>query len=205
MLENILVTHQTGPQGQMVSKVFIAECLDIQKKYYFAILLQGKYGGPGLWLPPCVAKYIWPKQQNLTWIFLPFQVMVGSPRGGVDIETVAHENPEDIYTQPIPLKTGLTNENALVFATKLGFKVFCLWVCSFVVDFTNVIVLSTWSPIACSGSLCFHQAPYAEKAADSMAKLYKLMMEKYATMIDINPLLPVWCSNCKSTNRVYVP
>ena len=69
MLGNILVTHQTGPQGQMVSKVFIAECLDIQKKYYFAILLQGKYGGPGLWLPPCVAKYIWPKQRNLTWMF----------------------------------------------------------------------------------------------------------------------------------------
>ena len=97
----------------------------IQKKYYFAILLQGKYGGPGLWLPPCVAKYIWPKQQNLTWIFLPFQVMVGSLKNSIDIETVAHENLEDIYTQPIPLKTGLTKEDAVAFATKLGFKVLC--------------------------------------------------------------------------------
>jgi succinyl-CoA synthetase beta subunit len=127
MLGNTLVTHQTGAAGQKVSKVFIAECLDIQKEYYFAILLQGKYGGP---------------------------VLVGSPRGGVDIETVAKENPEDIYTQPVPMKKGLTSEDALTFANKLGFK-----------------------------------SPYAEKAADSMVKLYKLMMEKDSTMIEINPFV----------------
>jgi len=127
MLGNVLVTHQTGAAGQKVSKVFIAECLDIQKEYYFAILLQGKYGGP---------------------------VMVGSPRGGVDIETVAKENPEDIYTQPINIKKGLSKDEALSFAKKLGFK-----------------------------------DGYAEKAADSMAKLFKVMMDKDATMIEINPFV----------------
>ena len=34
-------------------------------------------------------------------------VLIGSPRGGVDIETVAKENPEDIFTQPVPLAKGL--------------------------------------------------------------------------------------------------
>ena len=58
--------------------------------------------------------------------------MVGSLKNSIDIETVAHENLEDIYTQLIPLKTCLTKEDAVAFATKLGFMVLCLWVCSFV-------------------------------------------------------------------------
>eukprot|EP00994_Dinema_validum_P007769 NODE_662_length_1452_cov_121.795438_g496_i0.p2 GENE.NODE_662_length_1452_cov_121.795438_g496_i0~~NODE_662_length_1452_cov_121.795438_g496_i0.p2 ORF type:complete len:418 (-),score=168.20 NODE_662_length_1452_cov_121.795438_g496_i0:137-1390(-) len=94
MLGNILVTKQNGA-GQPVNQLFVAECLDIQKEYYFAMMLQGAFGGP---------------------------VMLGSHRGGMDIETVAKENPEDIHTQPIDIKTGLTQEMALAFATKIGFE-----------------------------------------------------------------------------------
>ena len=36
MLQNRLVTHQTGPEGQLVQKVLIAESVDIEKEFYVA-------------------------------------------------------------------------------------------------------------------------------------------------------------------------
>ena len=38
MLGQVLVTHQTGEEGKLVSKVLIASSVDIAKEYYFAIL-----------------------------------------------------------------------------------------------------------------------------------------------------------------------
>jgi succinyl-CoA synthetase beta subunit len=38
MIGQTLVTHQTGPEGKLVSKVLIAKSVDITKEYYFAIL-----------------------------------------------------------------------------------------------------------------------------------------------------------------------
>ena len=34
-----LVTHQTGPEGKEVKKIYITEALDIEKEYYIAITL----------------------------------------------------------------------------------------------------------------------------------------------------------------------
>jgi succinyl-CoA synthetase beta subunit len=34
-----LVTHQTGPEGKLVQKVYVEEGADIQKEYYLGILL----------------------------------------------------------------------------------------------------------------------------------------------------------------------
>ncbi len=39
MLGQVLVTHQTGPEGKEVGKVFVGEAVDITKELYFAILL----------------------------------------------------------------------------------------------------------------------------------------------------------------------
>ena len=39
MLGEVLVTHQTGPEGKEVGKVFIGEAVDIARELYFAILL----------------------------------------------------------------------------------------------------------------------------------------------------------------------
>src|ERR1700720_4172639 len=39
MLGQTLVTHQTGPQGRVVKKVFVARSADIAREIYFAILL----------------------------------------------------------------------------------------------------------------------------------------------------------------------
>jgi succinyl-CoA synthetase beta subunit len=71
MLGYKLKTKQTSEDGVLVSKVMIAEALDIDKETYFAILMDRDSGGP---------------------------VMVGSPDGGVDIEQVAATNPSHIYT-----------------------------------------------------------------------------------------------------------
>lgn len=71
MLGYKLKTKQTSEDGVLVSKVMIAEALDITKETYFAILMDRDSGGP---------------------------VMVGSPDGGVDIEQVAATNPSHIHT-----------------------------------------------------------------------------------------------------------
>lgn len=51
-------------------QVMVAEALDISRETYFAILMDRSCNGP---------------------------VLVGSPRGGVDIEEVAASNPELIF------------------------------------------------------------------------------------------------------------
>eukprot|EP01001_Neometanema_parovale_P005873 NODE_2274_length_1460_cov_110.899028_g2160_i0.p1 GENE.NODE_2274_length_1460_cov_110.899028_g2160_i0~~NODE_2274_length_1460_cov_110.899028_g2160_i0.p1 ORF type:complete len:416 (+),score=154.03 NODE_2274_length_1460_cov_110.899028_g2160_i0:57-1304(+) len=95
MLGNILITKQTGAQGRKVSKLYLAECLNVAKEYYFAILMQGKAGGP---------------------------VMVGSRHGGMDIEGVAAATPDEIHSEAINLKTGLQMPEATAFAKKIGFE-----------------------------------------------------------------------------------
>lgn len=70
MLGHKLVTKQTGPEGTLVSKVMIAQSIDLNRETYFAILMDRAYSGP---------------------------VMVASPKGGMDIEQVAEESPELIF------------------------------------------------------------------------------------------------------------
>ncbi len=65
-----LTTKQTPADGVLVSKVMVAESLDIARETYFAIVMDRAYQGP---------------------------VMVGSPAGGVDIEEVADTTPDKIF------------------------------------------------------------------------------------------------------------
>lgn len=94
MLGHNLVTKQTGAEGKPCNAVYICERKYARNEYYFAILLDRKSAGP---------------------------VIVASSQGGVDIETVAHENPEAIITLPIDPKEGLSSEKALELAKKMGF------------------------------------------------------------------------------------
>ena len=64
-----LVTHQTGPAGKLVKKVFIAEGIDIKKEYYLGMVLDRTSEMP---------------------------VMMASTEGGMEIEKVAAETPEKI-------------------------------------------------------------------------------------------------------------
>jgi len=81
-----LITHQTGPEGKMVNKILITEALDIEKEYYFAITFD--------------------RSKNS-------DVFIVSSEGGVDIEEVAENNPEEI------IKAWIDNSpNALDSAVK---------------------------------------------------------------------------------------
>ncbi len=69
LLGNNLVTHQTGPQGKMVSSIYVEEASDITKELYFSIILDRA-------------------TQKVT--------LIASTEGGMDIEKVAEETPEKI-------------------------------------------------------------------------------------------------------------
>ena len=65
-----LITHQTGPEGKEVQKVYIEQGCNIKKEYYVAVLLDRKTGRV---------------------------VVMASAEGGVEIEEVAEKHPEKIH------------------------------------------------------------------------------------------------------------
>ena len=69
LLGKNLVTHQTGPLGTVVQKVYIEEGMDIADEFYLGMVLDRSSEMP---------------------------VLMASREGGMDIETVAHESPEKI-------------------------------------------------------------------------------------------------------------
>ena len=69
MIGMTLVTHQTGPEGRVVSRVLIEQGLDIQRELYLSLLLDRAAGKP---------------------------VIMASAAGGMDIEEVAAKTPEKI-------------------------------------------------------------------------------------------------------------
>lgn len=103
MLNNILVTHQTGEEGKKVEKVYITECSEIEKEYYLGIVLDRS------------------KECN---------VIMASTEGGVEIEKVAAETPEKIVKVWVHPLLGFQKYQAreIGFALKLEgekFKSFC--------------------------------------------------------------------------------
>ncbi len=90
-----LITHQTGPEGQEVKKVLIAQAVDIEKEFYVGITLDRA------------------KSQNV--------VMV-STEGGVEIEKVAAETPEKIVKETVDPAVGLQAFQARKLAFGLGLE-----------------------------------------------------------------------------------
>jgi succinyl-CoA synthetase beta subunit len=119
MLNETLVTVQTGEAGRVVRKVMVAEAVDITHEYYLAILMDRGTSRP---------------------------VIVASTAGGMSIEDVAHDTPEKIVRQFVhPLlglqgyevrkltaALGLTGDIAKQFAKLLGnlYKLFVSLDCS---------------------------------------------------------------------------
>jgi len=95
MLGQILVTHQTGPDGRLVNKVLVAESADIAREIYFAILLDRATAAP---------------------------LVVASTEGGVEIEAVAAKSPEKIVREPIDPLSGLQPYQARKLASQLGLE-----------------------------------------------------------------------------------
>jgi len=94
MLGQVLVTHQTGPGGRAVNKVLVAESAEIAREIYFAILLDRETAAP---------------------------LIVASPEGGVEIETVAAKSPEKIIREAIDPLVGLQPFQTRKLAKQLGF------------------------------------------------------------------------------------
>lgn len=90
-----LVTHQTGPEGKKVLKLFIEEGCAIDHEYYVSIALDRTTGTP---------------------------VFMVSTEGGMDIETVAHNTPEKIIKAHIDPATGFTQAHGRKLGYALGFK-----------------------------------------------------------------------------------
>lgn len=93
MLGMTLVTHQTGPHGQKVRKVFVTEGLDLRTELYVGMALDRQAGKP---------------------------VLMVSREGGVEIETVAAERPEAILKQHVAPARGLEAFQARRAAYFLG-------------------------------------------------------------------------------------
>ncbi|MFZ5806279.1 MAG: ADP-forming succinate--CoA ligase subunit beta [Verrucomicrobiota bacterium] len=94
MLGQTLVTHQTGPEGKLVRKVLVVESKNIARELYFAITMDRAVGKP---------------------------VIIASTQGGMDIEEVAHSNPQKIIREHITPGLGLQPCTARKLAVQLGF------------------------------------------------------------------------------------
>jgi succinyl-CoA synthetase beta subunit len=95
MLGNTLVTHQTGPEGKQVNRLYIEDGADISRELYLSLLVNRESGQVSF---------------------------VVSTEGGMDIESVADETPEKIHTIDIDPLTGVTDDdaNAIADALELG-------------------------------------------------------------------------------------
>ena len=99
MIGQKLITKQTGPAGKICNAVYICEKKYIRREYYLAILMDRGTQGP---------------------------MIVGSSQGGVDIETVAAENPDAILTLPVSIADGLDRQDAVELAKKMDFSPNCV-------------------------------------------------------------------------------
>jgi succinyl-CoA synthetase beta subunit len=93
MLGQVLVTHQTGPEGRLVSKLFVGEAAEIARELYVAVLVDRASSAP---------------------------VVIASTEGGMDIEAVAERTPEKLFREPVHPLLGLQPYQARLLAQKLG-------------------------------------------------------------------------------------
>ena len=95
LLGATLVTHQTGPHGKEVRRLYIEEGSNIDREYYLSALVDRA---------ACRVAF------------------VASTEGGMDIEEVAQKSPEKIASFSIDPATGFMPHHARYVATALGFS-----------------------------------------------------------------------------------
>ena len=95
MLGQKLVTHQTGPEGREVKRVYVEEGCDIARELYLGLLIDRT-------------------TQRVT--------LLGSTEGGVEIEEMAARAPEKILTEAIDPASGIEPFHARNFAFAVGLE-----------------------------------------------------------------------------------
>ncbi len=123
-----LITHQTGPEGKKVKRLYIEEASEISKEFYLSCLIDRE-----------TSKI----------------AFISSTEGGMDIERVAKDFPDKIITNKIDLKDEGPDENEIEKIISI-FK--------------------------------FNQQQQT-LAKDLIKSLYKILVEKDASLIEINPLI----------------
>ncbi|MGB5093434.1 MAG: ADP-forming succinate--CoA ligase subunit beta [Parvibaculum sp.] len=93
LLGSILVTHQTGPEGKQVNRLYIEEGSSIARELYLSILVDRA-------------------TSRISFIV--------STEGGMDIEEVAHSTPEKILTFPVDPASGISSFHGRKVAFALG-------------------------------------------------------------------------------------
>ena len=83
LLGKVLITHQTGPQGREVKRLYIEEASEIHKEFYLSCLVDRA-------------------SSKIAFI--------SSAEGGMDIEEVANKTPEKIITTRVSLENGLSEK-----------------------------------------------------------------------------------------------
>ena len=84
LLGKILITHQTGPEGREVKRLYVEESSNIDKEFYLSCLVDRA-------------------SSKIAFI--------SSDQGGMDIEEVAKNNPEKILTTKIEMNDEISNKD----------------------------------------------------------------------------------------------
>ncbi|MCR9175620.1 MAG: ADP-forming succinate--CoA ligase subunit beta [Alphaproteobacteria bacterium] len=95
MLGMTLVTHQTGPAGKEVGRIYVEDGCDIARELYLSLLVDRA-------------------TSRVT--------VISSTEGGMDIEEVAEATPEKILTVTIDPVTGMSGHHARKIAFGLGLE-----------------------------------------------------------------------------------
>jgi succinyl-CoA synthetase beta subunit len=95
LLGKTLVTHQTGPQGRVVRRVYVEEASDVERELYLGMLVDRKAG---------------------------MVSVIASTEGGMDIEEVAAKTPEKIITEPLDPLLGVSPFLGRKIAFALGLQ-----------------------------------------------------------------------------------
>ena len=93
MLGSTLVTPQTGPEGQVVSRLLIERAARIEREFYLSLVVDRD-------------------AQRV--------VVIASAKGGVDIEDVAAHDPDAIHTEVVDPGVGLLDFQCRKIATAIG-------------------------------------------------------------------------------------
>lgn len=95
MMNQILVTKQTGPEGKEVQRLYVTDGIDIKKEYYCSVVLDRD-------------------SSRVTFMV--------STEGGMDIEEVAEKHPEKIIKASIDPASGMSGFHARKLAFGLGLE-----------------------------------------------------------------------------------
>ena len=95
LLGKTLVTHQTGPEGKTVQRVYVEEGTDIKKEFYLGLVFDRS-------------------TESI--------MVVASSEGGMSVEEIAEEKPESLIKTRIEAAVGMQSFQAREIAFALGLE-----------------------------------------------------------------------------------